>query len=78
MLEKEVSYQLVPPHVHRVNAAERAIQMFKNHFKAILASIDPDFSLGLWDLLLPQAVLTLNILRSSRSNPKLSVHSYVF
>ena len=29
--EAEVKYQLVPPHVHRRNAAERAIRTFKNH-----------------------------------------------
>jgi hypothetical protein len=27
--EKEMSYQLVPPHCHRTNAAERAIRTFK-------------------------------------------------
>jgi hypothetical protein len=30
--EKEMSYQLVPPHCHRTNAAERAIRTFKEHF----------------------------------------------
>jgi hypothetical protein len=28
------TYQLVEPHNHRVNAAERAIRTFKNHFMA--------------------------------------------
>ena len=32
------TYQLVPPHVHRRNAAERAIRTFKEIFLAILAS----------------------------------------
>jgi hypothetical protein len=27
--EKEMSYQLVPPHCHITNAAERAIKTFK-------------------------------------------------
>jgi hypothetical protein len=27
--EKEMSYQLVPPHCHRTNAAERNIRTFK-------------------------------------------------
>ena len=27
--KNEVTYQLVPPHIHRSNAAERAIRMFK-------------------------------------------------
>lgn len=78
MAENEVTYQLVPPHVHQANIAERAIQAFKSHFKAILASVNPDFPLALWDLLLPQAVITLNLLRAARANPHLSVHAYLF
>ena len=37
------SYQKVPPHIHRRNAAERAIRTFKNHFLVGLASVDPQF-----------------------------------
>jgi hypothetical protein len=37
----------------------------------------PDFPLNLWDKLLPQAVLTLNLLRPSRINPQLSAHVQV-
>jgi len=69
---EQVDYQLVPPHVHRRNAAERAIRTFKNHFIAGLCSTDKNFPLHLWDRLLPQAELTLNLLRSSRINPRLS------
>jgi hypothetical protein len=32
----------------------------------------------LWDRLLPQAVITLNMLRTSRINPKLSAATYIF
>ena len=41
MKKKDIKYELVPPMVHRRNAAERAIQTFKNHFIAGLASVDP-------------------------------------
>ena len=37
----KVSYQLTLPHIHRINAAERAIRTFKNHFLSCLASVDP-------------------------------------
>jgi hypothetical protein len=70
--EKEMSYQLVPPHCHRANAAERAIRTFKEHFKSGLAKVDPAFQIHLWDRLLPHAEITLNILRSSRLHPQLS------
>ena len=69
---ENVKYQLVPPHIHRRHSAERAIQTFKNHFIAGLASTDPNFPLSNWCRLLPQAELTLNLLRPSRLNPKLS------
>ena len=74
----DLAYQLVPPHIHRRNAAERAIQCFKNHFLAILAAADPNFPIGEWDRLIDQAVLTLNLLRNSRVNTKLSAHAYLF
>ena len=64
--------KLFPPAVHRRNAAERAIRTFQNHFIAGLCSVDKDFPLHLWDQLLVQAELTLNLLRGSRLNPKLS------
>lgn len=73
----EVDYQLVPPHVHRRNAAERAIRTFKNHFIAGLCSTDANFPLKLWDRLLPQALITLNLLRGSRINPQLSAWAQV-
>ena len=63
------TFQLVEPHNHRVNAAERAIRTFKNHFIAGLCSTDPSFPVYLWDELVPQALLTLNLLRTSRLNP---------
>ena len=72
---EHVEYQLVPPHIHRRNSAERAIQTFKNHFIAGLASTDPNFPLSNWCRLLPQAELTLNLLRPSRLNPKLSAYA---
>jgi hypothetical protein len=53
--EQDMTYQLVPPHCHRRNAAERAIHNFKEHFVAGLASVDSDFPMHLWDRFLPQA-----------------------
>jgi hypothetical protein len=66
---EKLNIQLVPPHNHRVNAAERAIGTFKEHFIAALATIDMNCPLQLWDEFLPQVELTLNLLRFSRRNP---------
>ena len=48
-----VKFQLVPPDMHRQNAAEQAIGTFKAHFLAILAGVADDFPRHFWDLLLP-------------------------
>lgn len=72
-LEKEnIKFQLVEPHNHRVNAAERAIQTFKNHFISGLCTCDKDFPLQLWSRLVKQAQDSLNLLRTSRCHPKIS------
>jgi hypothetical protein len=68
-----LEYQLVPPHLHRRNTAERAIHTYKNHLLACLATCDPIFPVSEWD----QVGLTLNLLRFSRANPKLSASAYL-
>jgi hypothetical protein len=69
--------QLVPPDNHRQNLAERAIQTFKNHFKAIIAGVDDSFPMRLWDELLPQTILTLNLLQQSNVAPTVSAYTYI-
>ena len=65
-------FQLVPPHVHRRNIAERAIRTFKARFMAILSGISDFLPNYLWDHLLPQNELTLNLLRQSTISPGMS------
>jgi hypothetical protein len=76
--QQYITFQLVPPYIHRRNSAERAIRSFKDHLIAILCSTDKSFPMHLWDILLPQAVMTLNMLRTSRINPKLSSATHIF
>jgi hypothetical protein len=68
----------VPPYSHRRNSAERAIRSFKDRLIAGLCSTDKSFPMNLWDRLLPHAVITLNMLRTSRINPKLSAATHIF
>jgi hypothetical protein len=75
LTKQGINYQLAPPHIHRRNNAEQAIHTFKNHFIAGLCSVDPTFPLKLWDKLLPQATITLNLLRKSRINPRMSAYA---
>jgi hypothetical protein len=71
-----MEYQLIPPHFHRRNAAERAIQTLKEHFVAGLSYVDPYLPLHLWERLLPQEELTLNIIQTSRQHPQLSAAAH--
>jgi hypothetical protein len=75
--DQAVDFQLVPPSDHRRNAAEGAIRTWQNHFIAGLCSVDKDFPLHLWCCLVPQAEITLNLVRGSKINPKLSAWAQV-
>jgi hypothetical protein len=76
--QQDIQFKLEPPHMHRHNSAERAIKTFKNHFIVGLRSIDTNLPLRLWDRLLPQATITLNLTRQSRLNPKLSAYAQLY
>ena len=71
---QQVTLQLVEPHNHRVNAAERAIQTFKNRFIGALGTTDSEFPIQLWDKLAPQVQDCINLLRRSRISPNKSAH----
>lgn len=60
--ENNSTVELVPPDVHRRNAAEQAIQTFKGHFLSFLSGVADNFPINEWDELIPGAVWTLNLL----------------
>ena len=68
---------MVPPHDHRTNPAEKAIDTFKCHFISRLCSLDPLFPLHLWCRLLRDCEHTLNMLRSSRLHPHMSSYNHL-
>jgi hypothetical protein len=76
-IKKNCAIQLAPPDNHQQNLAEQAIQTFKNHFKAVIAGVDDNFPMNLWDRLLPQTVLTLNLLQQLNVAPMVSAYQYV-
>ena len=75
MTSMNITYQLVPPSNHKANNAERAIQNFKNPFISGLCSIDKDFQLKLWDIILQQETIILNLIRQSRTICHLSAYN---
>ena len=74
--ENKCRVELTPADMHRRNLAEKGMQTFKGHFKAVLAGISDDFPIREWDELIPQTVLTLNLLRQSNVAPNISAYAY--
>ncbi|KAL7478905.1 hypothetical protein ACHAW6_004660 [Cyclotella cf. meneghiniana] len=68
----KMAYKLIPPGCHCHNIDKVAIQHFKSHFRSILAGIVDGFPPKLWNKLLPQAEITINLLRKYNATPTLS------
>jgi hypothetical protein len=73
-----MTFQLVPPHNHQRNIAEKAIQTFKGHLISILCGTDKDFPLHLWCLLLSQAEHKLNMLQRAQVTLNVSAYAYLW
>ncbi len=58
----KLDMELLPPGCHRCNAAEVAICNFKAHFLSVLAGVANNFPPNLWDWLLPQTEITINLI----------------
>jgi hypothetical protein len=74
--KRNTTFQIVPPDMHCCNWADCAIFTFKDHFLAILAGVNSAFPPYLWDLLLLQAKLTLNLLQQATLNPQISAWEF--
>ena len=46
--DRKMTLQLTAPDIHRINAANRAIRTFKEHFIAGLCLVDPNFQIALF------------------------------
>jgi hypothetical protein len=77
LTKNQCELMLVEPHNHQVNAAERVIQTFKDHFVSVLATTNSNFLLQLWNRFAPQVKNTLNMLRPSRINPNMLAYEAV-
>ena len=69
--ENELEYELVPKGQHRRTLSELALQTWKAHTIGALSGVSATFPLVLWDELLPQLDMQVNILRYSNIHPKL-------
>jgi hypothetical protein len=73
----KLDMELVPPGCHICNAAKVAIHNFKTHFLSILAGGAGDFPPNLWDWLLPQFKITINLIQQSNATPNDSAYAHL-
>jgi hypothetical protein len=73
----KLDMKLVSPGCHRCNAAKVAIHNFKAHFLSVLAGVADDFPPNLWDWLLPQTEITINLIQQSNTTPNVSAYAHL-
>ena len=74
LIKKGTAIQNVEAHNHKVNVAEPAVKTAKYHIISHVATLDHQCPIQLWSKMLPQMQDTLNILRTSRNNNKLTAY----
>ena len=75
--QHKLQLELVPPGCHRRNAAKVAIRNLKSHFLSVLAGTAESFPLHLWDQLLPQTEIMLNLLRQSNATWNVTAYAHL-
>ena len=75
--EYKIQMELVQPGYHRRNAAEVAIQNSKSHFLSVLAGVAGTFPMQLWNRLLPQVEITINLLQQLNVMPLVSAYAHL-
>ena len=75
--EYKMKLELVPPGCHSRNVAEVVIWNFKDNFLSVLAGTADNFPPTLWDRPLPQAEVTVNLLRQSNAGPNVSAYAHL-
>jgi hypothetical protein len=73
----KLDMELVPPGCHRCNAAEVAIHNFKAHFLSVLASVGNNFPPNLWDQLLSQTEIMINLIQQSNAIPNVLAYAHI-
>ena len=70
-----LNHQLASPGDHCQNPEECCIQDFKVHFISVRRCTNKDFPANCWELLIPQAEHTLNMLQLSKIKLAISAHT---
>ena len=75
--EYKIQLNLVPPVTHRINTAEVEISFLKAHLLSVFEGTVQYFPPSLWDRLLPQAKITINLLHKCNAIPIVSAYAHL-
>jgi hypothetical protein len=75
LTKKDTALQKVEAINHKVNAAEPEVKCAKYHIISSIATLDKSCPIQLWSIMLLQMEATLNMLRTSRHNSKLTAYT---
>ena len=75
--EYKIEMELVPPGFYHCNASEVVIRNFKAHFLSLLAGIAEGLPPSLWDRILSQSKVTVNLLRQYNAAPNVSAYAHL-
>jgi hypothetical protein len=73
----QTGYGIGATSCHRCNVAKVAICNFKAHFLSVLAGVANDFPPNLWDWLLPQTEIMINLIRQSNATPNVLTYAHL-
>ena len=76
--EEEITYEIVPKGQQRRNIAENSIGTWKSTAVRVFSVIDSKCPLYLWDLMLRQIDMQVNLQRQSNTTPKVSAHAHLY
>ena len=74
LIGEDTARQNAEPHNHAAQAAEPAVKTAKYHIIATIATFNYHCPIQLWSKMLPQMQDTLNMMRTSRNNKKLTAY----
>jgi hypothetical protein len=73
----KLDIELVPLGCHRRNTAKVGIRNFKAHFLSVSTSVADNFPPNLWDWLLPQTKITINLIQQSNATPNILAYAHL-
>jgi hypothetical protein len=73
----KLDIESVPPGCHTPNAAKVATRNFKAHFLSVSAGVADNFPPNLWDWLLPQTEITINMIWQSNATPNILAYAHL-